>query len=140
MRFRSVAKFVDECRPRAPTCMLGGRYGWVPPGKTRSLTADEVAIYGVLDRDLTSRGFALPSICRDPSATAAMVEAAHGRVSASLPGSRGADALAKLKTAIIEAGSPARLSTGPQWDGPSRTADRTEGVWRPGLRGSQAEH
>ncbi len=32
---------VDECRPRF-LCMLGGRYGWVPPGKTRSITADEV--------------------------------------------------------------------------------------------------
>lgn len=45
---------VDECRPRF-LCMPGGRYGWVPPGKTRSITADEVH-YGVLDRHLKSRG------------------------------------------------------------------------------------
>jgi hypothetical protein len=62
---------VDECRPRF-LGMLGGRYGWVPPGKTRSITADEVH-YGVLDRDLKSRGFAY-FYFRDPSATAAMVE------------------------------------------------------------------
>jgi len=30
---------VDECRPRF-LCMRGGRYGWVPPYKTRSITAD----------------------------------------------------------------------------------------------------
>jgi hypothetical protein len=41
-------EIVDECRPRF-LCMLGGRYGWVPPGQTRSITADEVH-YGVLDR------------------------------------------------------------------------------------------
>jgi telomerase protein component 1 len=55
---------VDECRPRF-LCMLGGRYGWVPPGKTRCITADEVH-YGVLDRDLKSRGFAYFHF-RDPS-------------------------------------------------------------------------
>jgi hypothetical protein len=47
---------VEECRPRF-LCMRVGRYGWVPPGKTRSIAADEVH-YKVLDRDLTSRGFA----------------------------------------------------------------------------------
>jgi len=58
---------VDECRPRF-RCMLGGRYGRVPPGKTRSITADEVQ-YGVLGRDLKSRGFAY-FYFRDQSATA----------------------------------------------------------------------
>src|SRR5450759_1421666 len=38
-------EIVDECRPRF-VCILGGRYGWTPPGKSRSITADEV-YYGV---------------------------------------------------------------------------------------------
>ncbi len=49
--------------------MLGGRYGWVPPGKTRSITADEVR-YGVLDRTLKDRGFAY-FYFRDDATTAA---------------------------------------------------------------------
>ncbi|MBE9581137.1 MAG: DUF4062 domain-containing protein [Proteobacteria bacterium] len=36
-------EIVDECRPRF-LCILGGRYGSVPPGKTRSITADEVCL------------------------------------------------------------------------------------------------
>src|SRR6187401_1927238 len=39
---------IDECRPRF-LCILGGRYGWVPPGRDHSITADEIR-YGVLDR------------------------------------------------------------------------------------------
>ncbi|MCB1092029.1 MAG: DUF4062 domain-containing protein [Verrucomicrobiae bacterium] len=45
---------IDECRPRFMG-ILGGRYGWVPEGKDRSITADEVH-YGVLDRDAAKRG------------------------------------------------------------------------------------
>jgi len=41
-------EIIDECRPRF-ICMLGGRYGWVPPGEERSITADEVH-YAALDR------------------------------------------------------------------------------------------
>ena len=91
---------VDECRPRF-LCVLGGRYGWVPPAKTRSITADEVH-YGVLDRDLKSRGFAY-FYFRDPSATAAMVEVAPGEFREPT-GSHGAVSLTELKTAISEAG------------------------------------
>jgi len=93
-------EIVDECRPRF-LCVLGGRYGWMPPGKTRSITADEVH-YGVLDRDLKSRGFAY-FYFRDPAATAAMVEVAPGEFREPT-GSHGAVALAELKTAIVEAG------------------------------------
>src|SRR5262245_57550048 len=32
---------IDRCRPRF-VCMLGGRYGWVPPGRNESITASEV--------------------------------------------------------------------------------------------------
>jgi hypothetical protein len=106
---------VDECRPRF-FCVLGGRYGWVPPGKIRSITADEVH-YGVLDRDLKSCGFAY-FYFRDPSATAAMFEITPGefREPAS---SHGAVALAELKAAIVEAGL--QLFVYPaQWDDQSR--------------------
>jgi len=91
---------VDECRPRF-LCMLGGRYGWMPPGKTRSITADEV-YYGVLDRDLKSRGFAY-FYFRDPSSTAAMIEVTSGEFSEPAS-SHGAIALDELKTAIDSAG------------------------------------
>jgi len=106
---------VDECRPRF-LCMLGGRYGWVPPDKTRSITADEV-YYGVLDRDLTSRGFAF-FYFRDPSATAAMIEVLPGEFR-ELPDSHGAVALAELKTAITGAGLQPFIYRA-QWDDPSR--------------------
>src|SRR5512143_4120873 len=68
-------EILDDCRPRF-LCMLGGRYGWVPPGKTHSITADEVH-YGVLDRDLKDRGFAF-FYFRDEAATSAMAEAVPG--------------------------------------------------------------
>ena len=65
---------VDECHPRF-LCMLGGRYGWVPPGEVRSITADEIH-YGVLDH-LGHEDHAL-FYFRDPTATAAMVEETPG--------------------------------------------------------------
>ncbi len=106
---------VDECRPRF-LCMLGGRYGWVPPGMTRSITADEV-YYGVLDRDLAKRGFAY-FYFRDPSATAAMVEIAPGEFREPAD-SHGAVALAELKNALVEAGLQPFIYRA-QWDGQSR--------------------
>jgi WD40 repeat protein len=106
---------VDECRPRF-LCMLGGRYGWVPPGRTRSITAAEIH-YGVLDRDHTSRGFAY-FYFRDPSATAAMAEVAPGEFREPA-GSHGAVALAELKTAIVESGLQPFIYRA-QWDDQSR--------------------
>ena len=41
------SEIINECNPRF-LCMLGGRYGWTPPGKSRSITADEV-YYATLD-------------------------------------------------------------------------------------------
>jgi hypothetical protein len=38
---------IDECRPRF-ICLLGGRYGSVPPGGSESLTAAEIR-HAVLD-------------------------------------------------------------------------------------------
>ena len=106
---------VDECRPRF-LCMLGGRYGWVPPGEARSITADEVH-YGVLDRDLENRGFAY-FYFRDPSATAAMVEVAPGEF-CEPAGSHGAVALDEIKTAISAAGLQP-FTYRAQWDDQSR--------------------
>ncbi len=106
---------VDECRPRF-LCVLGGRYGWVPPGKTRSITADEVH-YGGLDRDLKSRRFAY-FYFRDPSATSAMVEAAPGEFRKP-DGSHGAEALAELKTAITAIGLQPFIYRA-QWDDQSQ--------------------
>lgn len=106
---------VDECRPRF-LCMLGGRYGWVPPGRTRSITADEVH-YGVLDREFKSRGFAY-FYFRDPSATVAMVEVTPGEFREPA-GSHGAVALDELKTAIVEAGLQLFIYRA-QWDDQSR--------------------
>lgn len=106
---------VDECRPRF-LCMLGGRYGWVPPGRSHSITADEVH-YGVLDRALTDRGFA-SFLFRDDAATAAMVEAAPGEFREP-DGSDGQKKLAELKRAIATAGLHPFVYSA-RWDGASR--------------------
>lgn len=106
---------VDECRPRF-LCMLGGRYGWVPPGKTLSITADEV-YYGVLDRALKDRGFAY-FYFRDDTATAAMVETIPCEFHEP-QGSENQNKLANLKRAIIAAGlNPFTYPA--QWDDESR--------------------
>lgn len=74
----SVCKeIIDECRPRF-VCILGGRYGWVPPGRSQSITDSEIR-YSVFERQDVSeyRYFYF----RDPKATAAIPEAAaraHG--------------------------------------------------------------
>lgn len=91
-------EIIDDCRPRF-LCLLGGRYGWVPLGQTRSITADEVH-YGVLNRPLKDRGFAY-FYFRDDAATAAMVETAPGEFR-ELPGSE--SKLVELKQVIVDAG------------------------------------
>jgi len=108
-------EIVDECHPWF-LCMLGGRYGWVPPGKTRSITADEV-YYGVLDRRSKERGFAY-FYFRDDAATAAMVETTPGEF-LEPQGSDNQNKLLELKKAIVAAGL--NPSTYPaQWDHESR--------------------
>lgn len=108
-------EIIDECRPRF-LCMLGGRYGWVPPGKNRSITADEVH-YGVLDRMLNDRGFAY-FYFRDDTATAAMVETTLSELRET-QGSDNQNKLAKLKKAIIDEGlNPFTYPA--QWDKKSR--------------------
>lgn len=93
-------EIVDQCRPRF-ICILGGRYGWIPSGKDRSITADEV-YYGVLDRQLSKSGFAY-FYFRDPSATAAMVETQPGEFQESA-GSENKRKLDELKQAITDHG------------------------------------
>lgn len=92
-------EIIDECRPRF-ICMLGGRYGWVPPGRIHSITADEV-YYGVLNRTLTDRGFAY-FYFRDDGATAGMVETTANEFREP-HGSENQSRLADLKQAIAAA-------------------------------------
>jgi hypothetical protein len=101
---------VDECRPRF-LCMLGGRYGWVPPGQTRSITADEIH-YGVLDC-LGQDAYAF-FYFRDPTATAAMVEEKPGEFQEPL-GSNNERSIIELKQAIEEAGLKPFIYPA-QWD------------------------
>ncbi len=106
---------IDECHPRF-ICLLGGRYGWVPPGKTHSITADEVH-YGVLDRGPIERGHAF-FYFRDSATTAAMVEAAPGEFREP-EGSASARALEELKAAIVDAGVRPSIYGG-HWDTEAR--------------------
>ena len=108
-------EIIDECRPYF-LCILGGRYGWVPPGKTHSITADEVH-YGVLDRPLNDRGF--PHFYfRDEVATAAMTETTPGKFREPR-GSDNQNKLSELKQDIVAAGlNPFTYPA--QWDNNSR--------------------
>jgi hypothetical protein len=90
---------IDDCRPRF-ICILGGRYGWVPPGRKYSITADEV-YYGVLDR-LGHQGYAF-FYFREPTVTNAMIEKIPGEFR-ELSGSTNEKQLAELKQAIEKAG------------------------------------
>ena len=45
---------IDECQPLF-MCVLGGRYGWVPDGNDKSITADEIH-YGAVDLEAEERG------------------------------------------------------------------------------------
>jgi len=65
-------EIIDECRPRF-LCMLGGRYGWTPPGRDESITAAEVR-HGVLDR-FGQHGYAF-FYFRDPRVTETIPEEA----------------------------------------------------------------
>lgn len=93
---------IDECRPRFMG-ILGGRYGWVPEGKTESITADEIH-YAVLGRAKEKRGQCF-FYFRDEAATRSMVEATPGDYREA-GGSVNAGKLAELKEAIAEAGLP----------------------------------
>ena len=49
-------QWIDRVEPFF-VCILGQRYGWVPPGKARTITADQ-AHSGILDRRSNNRVFA----------------------------------------------------------------------------------
>jgi hypothetical protein len=101
---------IDECRPRFMG-ILGGRYGWVPEGKTESITADEIH-YAVLGRAKENRGQCF-FYFRDNDATRSMVEATPGDYREA-EGSVNAGKLAELKEAIIKADLPLFIY-GAQW-------------------------
>jgi WD40 repeat protein len=102
---------IDECRPRFMG-VLGGRYGWVPEGRTESITADEVH-YGVLKREAEKRGDAF-FYFRDPVATSGMVEEVPGEFREP-EGSANAQKLADLKQSIADARLPVFVYPA-QWD------------------------
>lgn len=91
---------IDECRPRF-ICILGGRYGWIPPGKTESITVDEIR-YGVLNRTIGDRGFAY-FYFRDDAATQAIRKDRIGEY-CEPAGSASEHALRDLKSAVSAAG------------------------------------
>ena len=94
-------------------------YGWVPPGQTRSITADEV-YYGVLDR-LGRHGYAF-FYFRDPAATARMVETKPGEYR-ELEGCENEQRLKELKVAIDHAGLNPFIYPA-QWDNEAKRMTR----------------
>ncbi|HCN28100.1 MAG TPA: hypothetical protein DIT64_04845 [Verrucomicrobiales bacterium] len=117
---------IDECHPRF-MCILGGRYGWVPAGKDKSITADEVH-YGVLDRDAAKRGRAF-FYFREDQATAEMVEEIAGEYREP-ECSENAGKLVALKESIKNAGLPV-VEYHAQW---SKDQKRLTGLERFGER------
>jgi len=103
-------EIIDECRPRF-LCMLGGRYGWTPQGRDRSITADEVH-YAALGGGREAHRF---FYFRDPAATAAMVEERPGQYREPV-GSPNEGRLARLKSSITDAGYEPFVYPA-QWDG-----------------------
>jgi telomerase protein component 1 len=105
---------IDRCRPRF-ICMLGGRYGWVPPDRTESITASEV-VYGALDPSKSTdfRFFYF----RDAAATAAIPDADAGDYREA-PDSDAAAALEQLKQRVRAAGVSV-VEYACAWDAASR--------------------
>lgn len=93
-------EIINECQPRF-LCMLGGRYGWVPPGESHSITDDEVH-FGVLDRSKGDRIYSF-FYFRDDASTAKMVETTPGEYREP-QGSENQQKLVDLKQAIYDAG------------------------------------
>jgi hypothetical protein len=107
-------EIMDECHPRY-VCLLGERYGFVPPNRRHSITAEEIH-YGVLDRaGERPRAF---FYFRDPAATARMVEREMGEFREA-SGSAGERLIRELKEAIVHAGwNPVVYSA--EWSGTQR--------------------
>ncbi len=101
---------IDECRPHF-LGILGGRYGWVPPGQEQSITSQEIH-YAALARpaDLLHHHFYF----RDPAATAAIPEPAAA-IYREAPGSPAQRKLEALKQRIVDAGYRPRVYSC-RWD------------------------
>jgi hypothetical protein len=112
---------IDECRPHF-ICMLGGRYGWVPPGSIHSITADEI-YHGVLNQDPIVSGYAW-FYFRKQEATL-LVDPVLLPQYEEQPGSLSAQALVELKSAISNAGFVPRHYDA-TWD---REAKRLTGLF-----------
>lgn len=95
---QACREVINECKPRF-LCMLGGRYGCVPPGRDISITADEV-YYAALDA--TEPGYRF-FYFRKPQVTKSMVERTLGEYR-EIPGSENEKKLTALQKAIIDAG------------------------------------
>jgi len=125
-------EIVDECRPRF-LCILGGRYGWTPPGQEHSITAEEIQ-YSVLDR-LGDHGDAYFHF-RDPAATDSIPEGAanaggyrefpqrdeieqFGLEQAQSRARGRSEKLAALKQAIVESGLKPTVYSA-KWDDQSQ--------------------
>ena len=65
-------QIIDECRPRI-LCILGGRYGWTPPGREESITAQEIRCAALHRPEVKEYRF---FYFRDRQVTAAIPEAA----------------------------------------------------------------
>jgi hypothetical protein len=95
-------EIIDKCRPRF-ICILGGRYGWVPPDKNMSITEDEIH-YAVLDNSAKNTGFAY-FYFRDDESTVNIDENTPGEFREP-EGSKNQKRLNDLKRSIIASGSP----------------------------------
>ncbi|MCX6053895.1 MAG: DUF4062 domain-containing protein [Chloroflexi bacterium] len=104
-------EIIEECHPRF-LCVLGGRYGWVPPGQSRSITAEEI-YFGVLDRLPTTRGYAY-FYFREDASTDAIVENYSGEFR-ELPETFNQLKLIELKNKITAAGFSPFIYPA-QWD------------------------
>ncbi|MGB8984422.1 MAG: AAA family ATPase, partial [Anaerolineales bacterium] len=111
----ACCEIVDQCRPYF-LCMIGGRYGFVPPGKNYSITAEEV-YYGVLNRQPKDRGFA-HFYFRDDAITDAITETFPGEFREP-KGSENQKKLTNFKKEIIAAGLQP-FTYPAQWDDKNR--------------------
>jgi WD40 repeat protein len=107
-------EIIDECRPRF-LCILGERYGCVPPGASESITESEIR-YAVLDH---SGGHDHAwFFFRDEAVTEAMEESWPGEFHEP-EDSPNRDRLVELKRAITEAGLSPRVYSA-RWDSATR--------------------
>jgi hypothetical protein len=128
---------IDRCRPRF-LCLLGGRYGWVPAGADRSITASEIH-YAVLDK-LDQPGFR-NFYFRDPAVTNS-IPGPYAAEYREPEGSPAAAALDSLKTRIRAQALPL-LEYPCRWDTDSARITGLEafgeGVYRDLIASVEAE-